>query len=83
MGMGFSIGGSWKMNLNDSKRNFPTIESKLNFNHKIDSKGIVLATLLKEVILNNNYEFYQGATGGDYDLRGFRNQRFRNLFFSK
>jgi hypothetical protein len=22
--------------------------------------------------LNNNYEFYQGATlGGDYDLRGF------------
>jgi hypothetical protein len=48
MGMGFSIGGSWKMNLNDSKRNFPTIESKLNFNHKIDSKGkLVLATLLK------------------------------------
>ena len=28
-------------------------------------------------IFNNNYEFYQGATlGGDYDLRGFRNQRF-------
>jgi hypothetical protein len=79
MGMGFSIGGSWKMNLNDSKRNFPTVESKLNFNHKIDSKGkLVLATLLKgKVILNNNYEFYQGATlGGDYDLRGFRNQRF-------
>jgi hypothetical protein len=67
MGMGFSIGGR-KMNLNDSKRNFPTIESKLNFNHKIDSKGkLVLATLLKgKVILNNNYEFYQGATlGGD------------------
>jgi hypothetical protein len=48
------------MNLNDSKRNFPTIESKLNF-HKIDSKGkLVLATLLKGIILNNNYEFYQG-----------------------
>jgi hypothetical protein len=79
MGMGFSIDGSWKMNLNDSKRNFPTIESKINFNHKIDSKGkLVLATLLKgKVLLNNNYEFYQGATlGGDYDLRGFRNQRF-------
>jgi hypothetical protein len=45
MGMGFSIGGSWKMNLNDS--NFPTIESKLNFNHKIDSGKLVLATLLK------------------------------------
>jgi hypothetical protein len=33
--------------------------------------------------LNINYEFYQGATlGGDYDLRGFRNQRFlENQFF--
>ncbi|SEA45739.1 Calcineurin-like phosphoesterase [Flavobacterium gillisiae] len=79
MGMGFSIGGSWKINLNDTKRNFPAIESKLNFNHKIDSNGkLVLATLLKgKAILNNNYDFYQGATlGGDYDLRGFRNQRF-------
>jgi predicted phosphodiesterase len=79
MGMGFSISGTWKINLNDSKRNFPTIESKLNFNHKIDANGkLVLATLLKgKAILNNNFEFYQGATlGGDYDLRGFRNQRF-------
>jgi hypothetical protein len=33
--------------------------------------------------LNNNYEFYQGATLGDYDLRGFRNQRFRNQSFFK
>lgn len=79
MGMGFSIGGSWKINLNDRKRNFPTLESKLNFNHKIDSKGkLVLATLIKgKAILNNNFEFYQGTTlGGNYDLRGFRNQRF-------
>jgi hypothetical protein len=79
MGMGFSIAGSWKMNLNDTKRNFPTVESKLNFNHKIDADGkIVLATILKaKVLLNNNFDFYQGATlGGDYDLRGFRNERF-------
>jgi hypothetical protein len=79
MGMGFSIGGSWNINLAESKSNFPTIESKLNFNHRIDSKGkLVLATLIKgKAIFNNNYEFYQGATlGGDYDLRGFRNQRF-------
>jgi hypothetical protein len=47
MGMGFSIGGSWKMNLNDSKRNFPTIESKLNFNHKIDSGETCISHLLK------------------------------------
>ncbi|MFV8325457.1 metallophosphoesterase [Flavobacterium sp. ZS1P14] len=79
MGMGFSIAGSWKMNLNDTKRNFPSLESKLNFNHKIDANGkIVLATIVKaKVLLNNNFDFYQGATlGGDYDLRGFRNERF-------
>lgn len=79
MGMGFSVAGSWKLNLNDTKRNFPAIEAKLNFNHKIDRNGkLVLATLLKaKSILNSNFEFYQGATlGGDLDLRGFRNQRF-------
>ena len=38
----------------------------------------MLATLLKgKAILNNNFEFFQGAVlGGDYDLRGFRNERF-------
>jgi predicted phosphodiesterase len=79
MGMGFSIAGSWKVNLENTKRNFPTIESKLNFNHKIDANGkLVFATIIKgKAILNNNFEFYQGAhLGGDYDLRGFRNERF-------
>ena len=79
LGMGFSIAAGWKTNLANTKRNFPTIESKLNFNHKIDSNGkVVLATIVSgKVILNNNYDFYQGATvGGDYDLRGFRNERF-------
>jgi predicted phosphohydrolase len=79
MGMGFMIAANWKMNLDNSKQNFPTLESKINFNHKIDRQGkIVLATLLKgKAILNNNFEFYQAAAlGGDYDLRGFRNERF-------
>lgn len=79
MGMGFMMAANWKMNLTNSKQNFPTLESKINFNHKIDRQGkLVLATLLKaKAILNNNFEFYQGAAlGGDYDLRGFRNQRF-------
>ncbi|GGA75152.1 hypothetical protein GCM10008015_14760 [Flavobacterium palustre] len=79
MGMGFLVSANWKMNLNNSQQNFPTLESKINFNHKIDRQGkIVLATLLKgKAILNNNFEFYQAAAlGGDYDLRGFRNQRF-------
>ncbi len=79
MGMGFMIAANWKTNLTNSKQNFPTLESKINFNHKIDHRGkVVLATLLKaKAILNNNFEFYQAAAlGGDYDLRGFRNQRF-------
>jgi outer membrane protein assembly factor BamA len=79
MGMGFSIAGTWKMNLDDTKRNFPAIESKLNFNHKIDANGkLVLATILRgKMVLNDNFDFFQGATlGGDYDLRGFRNERF-------
>jgi hypothetical protein len=79
MGFGFSVMGSWKMNIKDAKTNFPTLDAKINFNHKIDANGqFVLATILKsKVLFNNNFEFYQGATlGGDYDLRGFRNERF-------
>ena len=79
MGMGFSVSANWKSNLSDTKRNFATFEAKLNFSHKIDSDGnLVLGTLFKgKYINNNNFEFYQGATlGGDYDLRGFRNERF-------
>jgi len=79
IGMGFSVAGTWKMNLDDTRSNFPALESKLNFNHKIDAKGkFVLATILKaKILFNNNYEFHQGATlGGNYDLRGFRNERF-------
>nr|WP_315200321.1 metallophosphoesterase [uncultured Flavobacterium sp.] len=79
MGFGFSVAGSWKMNVDQTQTNFPALDAKINFNHKIDSKGqFVLATILKsKVLFNNNFEFYQGATlGGDYDLRGFRNERF-------
>lgn len=79
MGFGFSVAGSWKMNVGETKTNFPTLDVKINFNHKMDAKGqFVLATILKsKVLFNNNFEFYQGATlGGDYDLRGFRNERF-------
>jgi len=79
LGMGFSIEGTWKMNIEDSKRNFPYLESQFSFSHRLDRKGnIVLASLLKgKAILNSNFEFYQGATlGGDYDLRGFRDERF-------
>jgi hemolysin activation/secretion protein len=79
LGMGFMISGSWSTNLDNTKQNFPSIESNLSFVHKIDSQGtLVFATLFKtKAILNNNYEFYQGVTlGGDNDLRGYRTERF-------
>ena len=79
MGFGFSVAGSWTMNINETKTNFPTLDAKLNFNHKLDSQGkVIFATMLKSKILfNDNFEFYQGATlGGDYDLRGYRDERF-------
>ena len=81
------ISGSWLTNLNDTKQNFPTIESNLSFVHKIDSQGkFIFATMFKtKAILNDNYEFYQGVTlGGDKDLRGYRNERFLgNTSFSQ
>jgi outer membrane protein assembly factor BamA len=79
MGFGFSVVGSWKMNTDLTQKNFATLESKINFNHKLDRNGkIVLATIIKSKILSNDhFEFYQGAAlGGDYDLRGYRNERF-------
>lgn len=79
IGMRFAIQASWKINLSDTKRNFTYLESELGFSHKLTkSNKLVLGTLLRgKMLMNNNFEFYQGATlGGDYDLRGFRNERF-------
>ncbi|KAF2517268.1 metallophosphoesterase [Flavobacterium foetidum] len=87
LGMYFMISGTWTANLENTKKNFPTLESILGFTHKLDHNGkLVLATYLKgKAILNNNYEFYQGAAlGGDTDLRGYRNERFLgNSYFSQ
>ncbi|MEO8535394.1 MAG: metallophosphoesterase [Flavobacterium sp.] len=87
LGMTFMLAGSWTTNLDDTKQNFPTVESSLGFTHRIDHNGkLILATYLKgKAILNNNYVFYQGATlGGDTDLRGYRNERFLgNSYFSQ
>jgi len=79
LGVAFMVAATWLTNLDDSKQNFPTLESLLGFTHKIDHNGkLVLATYLKgKAVLNNNYNFYHGATlGGDTDLRGYRNERF-------
>ncbi|MFC4818436.1 metallophosphoesterase [Flavobacterium sp. GCM10023249] len=79
MGMTFSVLASWKTNLTYQNRNFPYLEGTYGFSHKVLPKGeLVFGTLVKaKAVLNNNYEFYQAATlGGDYDLRGYRTERF-------
>lgn len=79
IGLEFGLSGSWTTNLENSKMNFPTLQTNLAVFHKIDSEGnLVLGTNFKyKKIFNSNYFFYQGASiGGDSDLRGFRNDRF-------
>lgn len=79
LGMSFSVLGGYKMNIKETERKFPYAEASLGFNYRISTSGNwVLATLLKgKALFDNDYEFYQSATvGGDFDIRGFRNQRF-------
>jgi hypothetical protein len=79
MGMLFYITAGWKASMDQFERNFPSIESSLNFAHRITKNNkLVLSTTFKgKVLFNNNFEFYQAAMlGGDNDLRGYRQQRY-------
>ncbi len=87
LGLEFGLSGAWTTNLENTKMNFPTLESSLAIFHKLDREGnVVLGTNFKyKKIFNSNYFFYQGASiGGDLDLRGFRNERFLgNSYFAQ
>lgn len=79
LGMGFSLSGEYKSNVDSINQSFLVLESKFNFSHKIISSGnIVFETIFKGKYINNNsFDFYHGATlGGDEGLRAFRFQRF-------
>jgi hypothetical protein len=79
LGMGFALSAEFKSNINDTKHNFVTLESKFNFSHKIISSGnLVFETIFRgKLITNSNFDFYHGATlGGNEDLRAYRFQRF-------
>ena len=79
LGMTFSVLGGYTVNTRETKKQFPYAESTLGFTLKVtNNEKLVLATRVKgKALFNNDYEFYQAATvGGDFDLRGFRNQRF-------
>jgi hypothetical protein len=78
-GMYFYITGGWKTSLDEIERNFPHLESSLNFVHRItaNEKLVLSSTVKTKILLSNGFEFYQAATlGGDTDLRGYRRERF-------
>jgi hypothetical protein len=81
-GVDFVINGGWKMELVDNSRNFPYLEAALSIYQRLDRKGgLVLATRIGgKQVLNNKFEFFQGATlggiGPNSNIRGFRRDRF-------
>src|SRR5690606_37890414 len=79
MGMGFSLIGGYKANLDQDGRAFAYLVPGLSVDHRISSDGrLVVATHLKgHFNLGDDSEFYQAASiGGNGDLRGYRFQRF-------
>jgi len=79
MGMHFYVTGGWKTSFDEIERNFPHLESSLNFVHRLtpDESLVISSTVKTKILLNDKFEFYQGATlGGDNDLRGYRRERF-------
>jgi len=78
LGMVATLDTGWKSNINNGN-NFTYIEPSVSFAYKLDKQGnVVLATKLKgNIIIGDNYEFYNGASiGGKDGLRGYRNERF-------
>lgn len=79
VGFKFNTNLGWKMNLGDTKQNFPYLDVEANFIHYIDrGERLILATnFAYQTRLNNKYDFYDAATiGGNGNLRGFRPERF-------
>jgi Calcineurin-like phosphoesterase len=79
LGMFFYLTGGWKASIDDTSRNFPHAEGAIGFIHKITpDENLILSTMAKgKAIFSNDFEFYQAATlGGDFDLRGYRRERF-------
>ncbi|KOS07859.1 metallophosphoesterase [Flavobacterium akiainvivens] len=83
LGMQFYVQAGYKVSLDEIERRFPYAEAGITFVHKITSdNALVFATTVKgKAIFNNNFEFYQAATLGGNELRGFRRERFTGRHF--
>lgn len=86
-GLGFKLTAGYTSNLENSN-GFGYLIPEARIATKLDNRGnFILASKVKSQInLDNDFEFYQGATiGGNDGLRGFRNERFtgkRSLYHS-
>lgn len=79
LGSIFEIEANWLTNLGDTKKSFPYFVATFGVTQRINTSGkLTFSSLISaKRILNNNFEFYQGASlGGDNDLRGYRIGRF-------
>lgn len=79
LGLGFHFSGYWNTNISDFAQNVPMVQSQLNLVYKLipSAQWVFETTLRTKSLFGTTYEFYQAASvGGDYDLRGFRENRF-------
>lgn len=79
LGMKFYLEGGYEINLNNTNKTVPYMETALGFSQKITkSEKLVFGSLAKaKMLFSNDYLFYQMAElGGDADLRAYRFQRF-------
>jgi len=86
LGMKFDIRTVWNMNLQNTDRQYTSLETGLGFLHYLtQNKRLVWSSYAKaKWLFGDDYEFYQMATlGGNKDLRGFRFNRFygKNSFY--
>jgi hypothetical protein len=86
LGMKFDIRTVWNMNLQNTDRQYTSLETGLGFIHYLtQNQKLVWSSYAKaKWLFGNDYEFYQMATlGGSKDLRGFRFNRFygKNSFY--
>ncbi len=85
-GMKFDIRTVYNINLQETDRQFTSVETGLGFLHHLTpNQKLVWSSYAKaKWLLGNDYEFYQMSTlGGNTDLRGFRFNRFygKNSFY--
>jgi len=79
LGMMTSLQVGYKINGNETDKDFAYIIPELGFDYKLVPSGrLVLATKLKAHLnIGDDFEFHQGASiGANNGLRGYRSQRF-------